>query len=65
MWFTTNDWKKVYVVKIGPTEKFFLNKKSSGISDRQSNIKNQIMAYRWTFRKDSVKLEKILRAIHN
>ena len=31
----------------------------------QLKIKNQIMAYRWIFRKDPLKLEKILCAIDN
>ena len=30
----------------------------------QLNIKNQIRAYGWTFKKDPLKLEKILWAIH-
>ena len=30
------------------------------MSDPQLKTENQIMAYRWTFRKDPLKLEKIL-----
>ena len=30
------------------------------MSGPQLKIKNQIMAYRWTFRKDPLKLENIL-----
>ena len=30
------------------------------MSDPQLKIKNQTMVYRWTFRKNSLKLEKIL-----
>ena len=37
-----------------------LLKSFSEISGSQLKIKNQIMAYRWTFRKDPLKLEKIL-----
>ena len=33
--------------------------------DQRSKIKNQIMAYHWTFTKNPLKLEKILRGIHN
>ena len=35
------------------------------MSGPQLEIKNQIMACRWTFRKDPLELEKILSAIHN
>ena len=65
MWSTSKDWKTGYVVKTGPTEKFFENKRNTHISGPQLRIKNQIMAYRWTFRIDPLKLENILWAIHN
>ena len=38
---------------------FFKNKRTNRISGSQLKIKNQIMAYRWTFKKDPLKLEKI------
>ena len=65
MWFASKDWKTGYVLKTGPTEKFLSNKRSTRISRPQLKIKNQIMAYRQTFAKDPLKLEKILWAIHN
>ena len=39
-------------------------KRSTRISGPQLKVKNQIMAYRWSFGKDSLKLEKLLWAIH-
>ena len=65
MWSTSKNWKTGYVIKTGPTEKFLQNKKSTRISGPQLKIKNQIMAYRLTFEKDPLKLEKILWAIQN
>ena len=59
MWSTSKNWKTGYVIKTGPTEKFLQNKKSTRISGPQLKIKNQIMAYRLTFEKDPLKLEKI------
>ena len=61
MWSTSKDWKAGYVINAGPTEKFLWKKRSGP----QLNIQNQIMAYRRTFGKDPLKLEKILWAIHN
>ena len=57
---TSKDGKTGYVGKTGPTEKFLQNKRSTRISGPQLKIKNQIMAYQWAFRKDPLKLEKLL-----
>ena len=65
MWSNSKDWKTGFVIKTGSTEKFLKNKRSTRISSLQLKIENQIMTYRWTFRKDSLILEKILWAIHN
>ena len=65
MWSTSWDWKTGYLIKAGPTGKFLWNKRNTCISRRQSKIKSEIMAYRWTFGKDLLKLEKGLSAIHN
>ena len=37
MWFTSKDWKTVYVIKTGPTEKFLYPYKRSTIKDQNSN----------------------------
>ena len=60
MWSISKDRKRDYVIKTGPTEKFLQNKRSTRISGPQLKIENQIMAHRWTFRKDFLKQEKIL-----
>ena len=65
MWSTSKDWKTGYAIKTGPTEKFPKNKRSTIISGPQLKIKNQIMAYHWTFGKDPLKLERKLWAIDN
>ena len=62
---TSQDWKTGYVIKTGPTEKFLYNERSTLKSGLQLKIKNHIMAYRWTFKKVPLKLEKILQATHN
>ena len=48
------------MIEAGPTGKFIQNKRSTRLSGPQLEIKNQILAYRWIFRKDPRKLEKIL-----
>ena len=63
MW--SKDWKTSYVIKAGPTEKFLQNKRNPCISEPELKIKNQIIIYRWTFWKDSLKSEKVLWVIHN
>ena len=60
MCFTNKYLKRGYVIKTGPTEKQLQNKENTRISGLQLKIKNQIMAYCWTFGKDPQKLEKIL-----
>ena len=47
-----------HVFKTGPTEKFLSNKRSTRINSPELKFKNQIIAYRWTFEKDSQKLDK-------
>ena len=64
MWSISKDWKTGYVIESGPAEKFIHNKRSTRLSGPQLEIKNQILAYRWIFRKNPRKLEKILWAIH-
>ena len=64
MWSSSKDWKTGYVIKTGPTETFLQNKRSTRISGPQLKIKNQILAYRWTFGKGPLKLDEILWAIH-
>ena len=49
-----------HVFKTRPTEKFLSNKRSTRINSPQLKLKNQIIAYRWTFEKGSQKLDKIL-----
>ena len=39
MWSTSKDWKTGYVIKTGPTETFFSNKRSTLISDPQLKTK--------------------------
>ena len=58
MWSTSKDWKTNCVLKTGPTEEFLQNKRSTLISSPPLKIKNQITAYRWTFGKDPLNLEK-------
>ena len=62
MWSTSKYWKIGYVIKIGSL-KIFSKRREAPVSGPQLKIKNQIMVYRWTFGKDSLKLEKILWAI--
>ena len=54
-------------IKTGPTEKRstrLSEKRSTRISGSQLKVKNQTMAYRWTYGKDPPKSEKILSAIY-
>ena len=64
MWSTSKELKIGYFMKAGPTEKFLWNKRSIQVSALQLKIKNQIMAYCWTFKKDPLKLH-ILWTIQN
>ena len=65
MWSTSKCWKTSYVIKTGPTEKFFWTKRNTRMSGPQLKIENQIMASRQTLGRDPQKSDKILRAIHN
>ena len=58
MWSTSKDWKAKFINKTGPTKTFVKNKRSTRINGPQLKLENQIMAYRWTFKKDPLKLEK-------
>ena len=58
MWSASKDWKTGCVIKTRPTEKFLQNKSSTHKSGSQLKIKNEIMAYCWTFGKDLLNLEK-------
>ena len=53
----SKEWTAGYVIKTGPTVKFFENKRSKCISGPQLKVKNQTMANCWTLAKDSLKLE--------
>ena len=53
------------VIKTGPTEMFLENKRNTRISGPQLKIINQIMTYRWSFGKDPLKQDKILRSTPN
>ena len=57
---TSKDWK-IGCHKIWTYKNFIQNTRSIP----QLKIKNQIMAYRWTFGKDPLNVEKIMSAIHD
>ena len=52
--------KQAMSQKLDLLKSFFQNKRSTRIGRPQLKIRNQIMAYRWTFGKDPLKLEKML-----